>query len=273
MPSSSPDKPRGAPALPRRPWRRVLAPVLLILILLGVLQLLSDTGLIQGFVLPAPRQVALSLVRDAKVILPHAGHTLRISLAGYGISTVLGLLFALMMDRFVLLSDSFYPLIVISQTIPTLVITPVIVQIFGYSDWARLVVVVLVCFFPVTINTLSGLRSVDPDLLRMMKTMGASKAQVLRHVKIPSSLPSFFAGLRISATYCVMAAVLAEWAGGGDGLGIYMLRTKRSFRFDAMFASIIWIVVLSLAFYLSAILLEKIAMPWKLAEKKGVFYE
>ncbi len=134
-------------------------------------------------------------------------------------------------------------------------------------------VVVLVCFFPVTINTLSGLRSVDPDLLRMMKTMGASKAQVLRHVKIPSSLPSFFAGLRISATYCVMAAVLAEWAGGGDGLGIYMLRTKRSFRFDAMFASIIWIVVLSLAFYLSAILLEKIAMPWKLAEKKGVFYE
>ena len=260
---------KADPSAPRKLWQRILPPALLILILLGALQVFSDLGLIRHFVLPAPRQVALSLVRDAGVILPHAGHTLGIALAGFGLSIFLGLAFALLMDRFALLSDTFYPLILISQTIPTLVITPVIVQIFGYSDWARLLVVVLVCFFPVTINSLSGLRSVDPDLLRMMQTMGASKGQIMRQVKLPSSLPSFFAGLRISSTYCIMAAVLAEWAGGGDGLGIYMLRTKRSFRFDAMFASIIWIVVLSLAFYLSVLILEKAAMPWKRSESKG----
>lgn len=250
--------------------RKLLPPLLLILALTGALQILSDAGIIRHFVLPAPRQVAVSLIRDFPALVPHIKHTLKIALGGYALSTATGILFALLMDRFTLLSDTFYPLIVISQTIPTLVITPVIVLIFGYGDFARLFVVILVCFFPVTISSLQGLRDVDPDLLRMMRTMGASRTDVLRQVKIPASLPSFFAGLRISSTYCVMAAVLAEWAGGGDGLGIYMLRTKRSFRFDAMFASILWIIVLSLLFYLSAKLLEDLALPWREKERKSI---
>ncbi|MDD3611181.1 MAG: ABC transporter permease subunit, partial [Eubacteriales bacterium] len=124
------------------------------------------------------------------------------------------------------------------------------------------------CFFPITISLFRGLRSVDRDLLRLMQTMGASNWETMRHVLLPASLPQFFSGLRISATYSVMAAVLAEWSGGGEGLGILMLRSKRSFRFDRMFAAVILIIVLSLVFYGVVLLLEKIAMPWQKSLKQ-----
>jgi ABC-type nitrate/sulfonate/bicarbonate transport system permease component len=243
--------------------RRFLPPILLVIVLLGVFQLSADAGLIRHYVLPAPGQVGRSLVEDFPIMSRQAIHTLRIASLGFLLSAFTGTAFALLMDRFKLLSDTAYPFIVISQTIPTLVITPVVVLIFGYGDAARLFVVILVCFFPITISLLQGLRSVDVDLLRMMHTMGASRAEVMKHVKFPASLPSFFSGVRISSTYCVMAAVLAEWAGGGEGIGIYMLRMKRSFRYSAMFASILWIVALSLIFYSLALLAERFAMPWR----------
>ena len=263
MPLFPPDKRTDKRQKRKLLARRILPPLLLILFVAVGFQLLSDTGLIHHYVLPSPSQVARSLVQDFPVMGDHLVHTLRVASLGFLLSALTGAVSALLMDRFKLLSDTVYPLVVISQTIPTLVITPVIVLIFGYGDWARLFVVILVCFFPVTVSLMQGLRSVDRDLLRMMETMGASRMATLRHVKIPASLPAFFAGIRISSTYCVMAAVLAEWAGGGEGIGIYMLRTKRSFRYDAMFASILWIVVLSLVFYLLAVLLEYFALPWR----------
>lgn len=247
---------------------RILPPVVLIALLLLIIQLLADAEIIRSFILPAPSDVLLSLIHDTPAMMTHIFHTLRIALFGYILSCLTGIAFALLMDRFSIVYRAFYPLIVISQTIPTLIITPVIVLIFGYGDLPRLFVVILTCFFPVTISLFQGLKTVDHDMIRLMQTMGATRGEMLRHVKIPGSLPSFFAGLRISATYSVMAVVLAEWAGGGNGLGIYMLRTKRSFRFDAMFASIIWIVVLSLFFYFSAILLERVSMPWETAVRK-----
>ncbi len=104
--------------------------------------------------------------------------------------------------------------------------------------------------------------------VRRMRTMGAREAEILYHVKIPASAPALFSGLKIAATYSIMAAVLAEWAGGGEGLGIYMLRTKRAFRFDAMFASIIWIVVLSLLLYQAVIGIEKRVTPWRRGQER-----
>ncbi|MFA5585321.1 MAG: ABC transporter permease [Saccharofermentanales bacterium] len=243
--------------------RKILPPALFGLLLILLVQLLSTGGLIRQFVLPPPGQVVRSLISDFPVVRLHLASTFGVALLGFLLAALAGTAIALLLDRFRLLSDALYPFIVVSQTIPTLVITPVIVLIFGYGQGARLFVVVLVCFFPLTINLLQGLRNVDQDLLDMMRTMGASRLATMRHVRLPASLPSFFAGLRISSTYCVMATVLAEWAGGGDGLGIYMLRMKRSFRYDAMFASILWIVALSLFFYLSAVLLERYAMPWR----------
>ncbi|HHV42415.1 MAG TPA: ABC transporter permease [Clostridiaceae bacterium] len=241
-----------------------IVPALVVLaLLIGLIQLLSAVGIVRSFVLPAPSDVLRALITQRDLLWFHLRETLSVAALGFVLSIILGIVIALLMDAFPLLYRAFYPLLVVSQTIPTMIITPVIVLMFGYGLVPRLVVVLLVCFFPVSINLLQGFTAVDQDQIRLLRTLGAKRRDILRHVKFPSSLVHLFSGIRIAATYCVMAAVLAEWSGGGTGLGIYMLRTKRSYSFDRMFASIILIIILSLAFYYVVILVEKLAMPWK----------
>lgn len=242
--------------------KKFLPPLVVLAAILALIQLLSVTGVIREFVLPAPSAVWRALITDTNLLWGHLKETLYVSLLGFFFSIVLGILVALLMDSFNLIYRAIYPLLVVSQTIPTMIITPVIVLMFGYGMVPRLAVVVLVCFFPVSINLLQGFSAVDQDQIRLMRTLGANRAKILWHVKFPSSLLHLFSGIRIAATYCVMAAVLAEWSGGGTGLGIYMLRTKRSYAFDRMFASIILIVCLSLLLYYFVLVVERLATPW-----------
>ncbi|HZW97808.1 MAG TPA: ABC transporter permease [Bacillota bacterium] len=242
--------------------KKFLPPLVVLAAILALIQLLSVTGVIREFVLPAPSAVWRALITDTNLLWGHLKETLYVSLLGFFFSIVLGILVALLMDSFNLIYRAIYPLLVVSQTIPTMIITPVIVLMFGYGILPRLAVVVLVCFFPVSINLLQGFSAVDQDQIRLMRTLGANRAKILWHVKFPSGLLHLFSGIRIAATYCVMAAVLAEWSGGGTGLGIYMLRTKRSYAFDRMFASIILIVCLSLLLYYFVLVVERLATPW-----------
>ena len=242
--------------------KKFLPPLVVLAAILALIQLLSATGVIREFVLPAPSAVWHALITDTNLLWGHLKETLYVSLLGFFLSIVLGILVALLMDSFNLIYRAIYPLLVVSQTIPTMIITPVIVLMFGYGMVPRLAVVVLVCFFPVSINLLQGFSAVDQDQIRLMRTLGANRAKILWHVKFPSGLLHLFSGIRIAATYCVMAAVLAEWSGGGTGLGIYMLRTKRSYAFDRMFASIILIVCLSLLLYYFVLVVERLATPW-----------
>ncbi len=242
--------------------KKILPPLVVLAAILALIQLLSVTGVIREFVLPAPSAVWHALITDTNLLWGHLKETLYVSLLGFFLSIALGILVALLMDSFNLIYRAIYPLLVVSQTIPTMIITPVIVLMFGYGMVPRLAVVVLVCFFPVSINLLQGFSAVDQDQIRLMRTLGANRSKILWHVKFPSGLLHLFSGIRIAATYCVMAAVLAEWSGGGTGLGIYMLRTKRSYAFDRMFASIILIVCLSLLLYYFVLVVERLATPW-----------
>lgn len=242
-------------------------PTLVVGALLGVLQWLTSTGVIRDFVIPAPSAVVAVLTTNFDMLAPHLIETSRAALIGLAISVVIGVGVALAMDRFGWFYRASYPLVVASQTIPTLVIIPVIVLLFGYGLAPKILVVVLVCFFPICISLFGGLRSVDHDQLRLLRTMGAGPWQTMWHAKLPGSLDGLFSGLKISATYCVMATALAEWSGGGSGLGIYMMRTKRSYAYDRMFASIVLIIVVSLLFYLAVAALQRVAMPWRTAEK------
>ncbi|MGI5952656.1 MAG: ABC transporter permease [Brooklawnia sp.] len=248
-------------------WRLLWPPLVVVVGLLGILQWLTSTGVIRDFVIPAPSAVADVLVTQFDLLLPHLLETTRVSLIGLAVSVLVGVAVALAMDRIGWVYRAFYPLVVASQTIPILVITPVIVLLFGYGLTPKILVVVLVCFFPICISLFGGLRAVDSDQLRMVHTMGASPWQAMWHVKLPGSLPGLFSGLKISATYCVMAATLAEWSGGSMGLGIYMLRTKRSYSYDRMFASIVLIIVVSMLFYLAVAGLQRASMPWRAAER------
>ena len=143
-------------------------------------------------------------------------------------------------------------------------IAPLLVLWLGYGILPKVVLIVITCFFPMTIGLLSGFASADPDFIHMMRAMGASNWQIFRYVKLPSSAEQFFSGLRISASYSVVGAVISEWLGGFEGLGVYMMRVKKSYAFDKMFAVIFLISVISLILIKAVDLLKKKSMPWNL---------
>ena len=220
------------------------------------------------YLLPAPTQVVAALVFDAPLVAWHTATTLAEAGMGLVAGGVLGFALAVCMDRFDWLYYAANPLITVSQTIPAIAIAPLLVLWFGYGMLPKVVLIVLITFFPVAVSLVSGFKSVDPDQIDLMRTMGASSWQVFRYVKLPAALPQFFAGLKISAAYAIVGAVIAEWLGGFSGLGVYMTRVRKSFSYDKMFASILVISALSLALMQLVSALEHWCIPWKREERK-----
>lgn len=219
-------------------------------------------GWIPKFMLPSPVDVCLAFVKDFDQLMGHVGTTLGEALFGLSIAIVLAFVIAFLMDRFTFLYKSIYPLMVISQTIPAVAIAPLLVLWMGYGMLPKVTLVVVVCFFPIAVGLLDGYKSVDLDMLNLMRAMGATRMQILRFLKIPSSLGRFFAGLRISVSYSIVGALIAEWLGGYNGLGVYMTRVKKSYAFDKMFAVIFLVSILSLLLMRLVSLLEKASMPY-----------
>jgi ABC-type nitrate/sulfonate/bicarbonate transport system permease component len=249
--------------LKNKPWKNIrrivsyLPATTLVLLLAMGIEWLVRTGTIKGFILPAPSAVLVSLWMNFSEMVPHLWETFWVSAVGFLCSILVAMGVAVLMDGIPWVKKTIYPLLVSSQTIPIMVITPVIILLLGYGLAPRFLVVILVCFFPIVISLYDGLQSVDPDMILLMKSMGAGGKDIFRHVKFPASMPSFFSGIRISATYCIMAAVIAEWQGSNTGLGIYMIRVKRSYDYEKMFAAILLIVLLSLLYFLSSHLSER----------------
>ncbi|MDO4404852.1 MAG: ABC transporter permease [Atopobiaceae bacterium] len=248
--------------------RRIMVPVCTMAVLLVVWELAVRTGMVPNFLLPSPTQVVAALVADASLLAEHAATTVIEALLGLGIGVVVGFVVAVLMDRFETVYLAFDPLITISQTIPTVAIAPLLVLWFGYGLVPKVILIVLTTFFPVAVSLVGGFRSVDPDMIDLLRTMGASDLQIFREVKLPSALEHLFSGLRISATYAIVGAVISEWLGGFSGLGVYMTRVRKSFAYDRMFAVIILISALSLALMFLVDLLERLCMPWKHTEGK-----
>ena len=249
----------------RRAW---MVPVLTIATLLLVWQLACSVGLVPTFLLPSPIAVVQALVKDALLIAQHSATTLVEAAVGLALGIVIGFAIAVAMDRFEVVYLALDPLMTISQTIPTIAIAPLLVLWFGYGLAPKVVLIVLTTFFPVAVSLVSGFRSVDPDVLDLLRTMRASRWQVFWYAKLPAAADQFFSGLKISATYAIVGAVVAEWLGGTSGLGVYMTRVRKSFSYDRMFASIIVISALSLALMRLVDLVEYLALPWKRAERK-----
>ena len=246
--------------------RRIGVPLATVAILLVAWELAVRFGAVPNFLLPSPTQVVAALAGDAALLASHAGTTIIEAALGLVIGVVVGFVAAVLMDRFETIYLAFDPLITISQTIPTVAIAPLLVLWFGYGLAPKVILIVLTTFFPVAVSLVSGFRSVDPDMIDLMRTMGASDLQIFWQVKLPGALEQFFSGLRISATYAIVGAVISEWLGGFSGLGVYMTRVRKSFAYDRMFAVILLISVLSLALMRLIDLLEYICMPWKRAE-------
>lgn len=248
--------------------RRLGVPLAAIAVLVAVWELVVDLGMVPNFLLPSPSQVVCALAGDALLLAEHAGTTLAEAALGLAIGVAVGFVVAVLMDRFETLYLIFDPIITVSQTVPTVAIAPLLVLWFGYGLMPKVLLIVLTTFFPVAVSLIGGFKSVDPDMIDLMRTMNASGWQVFRTVKLPAATEQFFSGLRISATYAIVGAVIAEWLGGFSGLGVYMTRVRKSFSYDKMFAVIILISVLSLLLMRLVDLLERLCMPWKRAERK-----
>ncbi len=198
-------------------------------------------------------------------------NTLRVTLMGLALAIILGLTFATLMDFFPLLRYTLYPVLVISQTIPTFAIAVLLILLFGFGDSPKIVVVVLFCFFAVTTNTLDGLRGVDQTYIDLVRAMGASPLAVWWKVRLPAAMPSFFSGVRLAATYSVVGAVIGEYVGSGEGLGKFLQRSYRSFATDQVFITVGIIAAVSVTLVALVTLVEVVALRWRYAGRTRRF--
>lgn len=240
-----------------------IAPSIIIVILLIIWQTLSMINIIPKFMLPSPFEVVRAFFSDFPLLMEHTEVTLIEAFLGLGLGIILGFAVAVIMDRFEYAYKMIYPVLVITQTIPTVAIAPLLVLWMGYGILPKIMLILLTSFFPITIGLLDGFRSVDRDMLNLLKTMGATSFQNFIHLKLPSSLGYFFAGLRISVSYSIIGAVVAEWLGGYDGLGVYMTRVRKSYSFDKMFAVIFLISGISLLLMYFVKKIQKWCMTWE----------
>lgn len=245
-----------------------VSPILAIAIILAVWQFLSAAGIVPKFMLPSPTDVVEAFFKDFKLLMFHAKTTLVEAFLGLSLGILLGFIVAVVMDRFEIAYKAIYPVLIITQTVPTVAIAPLLVLWLGYGILPKITLIILTSFFPITIGLLDGFKSADPDALNLLKAMGATRMQRFAHIKLPSSLSNFFSGLRISVSYSIIGAVVAEWLGGFSGLGVYMTRVRKSYSFDKMFAVIFFISAISLLLMLGVRLLQKAVMPWERGQHK-----
>ncbi len=245
------------------------SPFLALAILILIWAFICEFEIVPSYMLPSPQSVAQAFITDLPTLIEHAKVTLSEAMLGLGIGIVLGFITASLMNRFSFLYNAVYPLLVISQTIPTIAIAPILVLWMGFDMAPKIALVVLTTFFPITVGLLDGYKSADKDGILLLKSMGAKNFEIFKYIYFPSALNHFFAGIKISASYSVVGAVIAEWLGGFEGLGVYMTRVRKAYQFDKMFAVIILIIIISLLLMFIVTLIRKAVMPWERKEVRN----
>lgn len=224
----------------------IIYPILSLTFFILIWELIVRFRGVPKYILPSPTNIIGTLFQDIELIWEHTKVTLYEAFLGFGLAIVFAFVLAIIMDSFEIVKKLFYPLLVVSQTIPTIAIAPILIIWFGFGTLPKVLVVLMSCFFPIIINLVDGLDKIDPDYLRLFETMKASKLQTFYHLKGPLAAVHLISGIKISATYMIVSAIVAEWLGGEMGLGVYMVRAKNSYALDKVFASIVVIVVISL---------------------------
>ncbi|MDQ0089678.1 ABC-type nitrate/sulfonate/bicarbonate transport system permease component [Paenibacillus anaericanus] len=247
----------------RSTWKQIWPPLVAVIFLLTVWQLAVSVFQVEAWILPSPLDIARESSSNAAGIWDHTLATLRLTLIGFPIGTGVGLIVALLLHLLPGVKRAFYPLLILSQNVPSIALGPLLVIWFGFGLLPKIVLITLVCFFPVAVAAMGGLAQSDGVMMNYMKMAGASKWQIFTKLELPHSLPSLFSGIKISATYAVMGAVVAEWIGADKGIGYYMLLQKSAYRTDRMFVAIVIIVLLSLVLFAIIALLEKWLVRWK----------
>lgn len=229
---------------------------------IGLWEAVVRAASLPSYILPPPSGVARAFEADGALLAHATWVTLREVLTGFAIAVAAGIAIAVVLHFSGHLRRALTPLLIASQTVPVVVLAPVLVFLMGYGIGPKLVIVALICFFPVVVNMLDGLRSVDPELVTMMRTLHASRRDVLVRVEIPAALPRLFTGMRVAATYAAIGAVFGEWSGSTEGLGYVMLQATPSLETERVIAVVVILSIISLALFAAVDLLERRLAPW-----------
>ncbi len=243
--------------------KNVLLPLAFFVTLIFLWDLVSVRGTIAFWIVPSPLAVLNVFTQQPQLIWHHLKPTLLAAISGLMLSVILGSLTAIAMNASRIIKQILYPYLVISQTVPIIAVAPLLIIWFGYGISAKIFAVVLMCFFPITLGLYDGFRSVSVEHIRLLTSMGASPYKIFMMLKLPSALPNFFTGLKLAATYSIMAAVIGEWLGGSSGLGIYMTRATKAYQTAHVFAVILVIIALSMLLFAIVMLLDRLLLKWK----------
>ena len=238
-------------------------PLVFALIVLGAWQLYASVGPVSSLTLPKPTEVASSLWDNRSLLAENAWVTLREILIGIALGVVAGLALAVAMRFSRLLHDAVYPLAVVSQAIPIVVIAPILVIWFNYGIWPKVVIVALAVFFPITVTTLDGLRSVDPEAVKMMRTLDASRWAIFRRVEAPTALPSFFSGAKIAVAITPIVAIFAELAGSNSGLMLLIQQDNNNFKEGEVFAAVAILALIGILLVALTTLAQRLVVTWR----------
>ncbi len=249
--------------------RRWLLPALVLAALLAAWQLAASTGAIasalqlEDFLVPAPSEIAKVLWEDRSLLADNAWVTLKEVVLGFALALAAGLAFAVVLHLSPTLRRAFYPLIVASQTVPIIVVAPILVVWFGYGLGPKLGIIALICFFPITVNTLDGLRSVDPEATKMMRSLDATRLGVFRRLEAPTALPYVFSGAKIAVAVAVIGAIFGEWSGSSEGLGYLMQLDNGRLETARMFASVAILSAFAIGLFALLALAERRVVSWR----------
>ena len=259
------------PSFARRNRDRLLkygAPIAFALTVLGLWQLYASVSGIRESSLPKPTQVADALWTTRDLLLENAWVTVQEILAGYSVAILVGVGLAMLIRASRVIERAVYPWLVVSQMVPIPAIAPIIVIWTGFDIRPKIIVIALVSFFPIAVNTIDGLKAVDPNLLKLLKTLKAGPWQRFRMAQLPAALPFLFSGLKVAAAFSVIGAVFAEWVGASEGLGHLILVLNNQTATTEMFAVIIVLALIGIALFAIVSLLERLLLPWYHEERK-----
>ncbi len=250
----------------KRWWNRGWPPVAATVLLLLAWQAAVAWGHIETWILPSPSQIFQEGIHIFPRVWEHTWATLQIALLGFFCGVMFGLAIAVALHLIPGFRAALSPLLVLSQNVPIIVMAPLLFIWFGYGLLPKMIVIVLVCFFPVAVALLSGFVQADRTMMQYLQMIGAGRSQIFMKLEFPNALPYFFSGLKISAVYCVMGAVVAEWIGAEKGIGQFLIISFKNFMTVRVFVAIFVIVLLSLALFGVVSLLEKLLIRWNAKE-------
>jgi len=249
----------------RSRWKSIL----FFLFLIVLWQVAVDSGFLLRFIVPSPTDVLGEIAGRWDRLLMHLGYTLMIALAGFVIALAIGVTMAVLIAHSRFLAESLYPILVLSQVVPTIAIAPLLSIWFGPGEVTKLIVVFLITVFPIVVNTTAGLLQVDDDLLYVVKGLKASRWKIFVLIRLPNALPSLFAAMRISITLAVIGAVVAEFVAGSIGLGYVVFTGAANVNTRLVFAAVVLLGAMGIALFTAVKLLQRVALPWAQGTKEG----